>query len=47
MVDTQEAFQEATDAGLEPREPGSKDHLVRVTPSEVSGRRFVITPPSR
>ena len=47
VVDTLEAFQEATDAGLAPWEPGSKDHLVRVTPSEVSGRRFVITPPSR
>lgn len=47
VVDTQEDFQEAADAGLSPWESGSKDHLVRVTPTEVSGRRFVITPPSR
>ncbi|HEY8701943.1 MAG TPA: pyridoxamine 5'-phosphate oxidase family protein [Arthrobacter sp.] len=46
VVDTPEAFQEAADAGLSPWEPGSKDHLVRVTPTEISGRRFVIGPPS-
>lgn len=47
IVDSQEEFQEAADAGLSPWEAGSKDHLVRVTPSEVSGRRFVINSPSR
>jgi len=47
VVDSQEDFQEAADAGLSPWEAGSKDHLVRVTPSEVSGRRFVINPASR
>jgi uncharacterized protein len=47
VVDTAEDFQEATDAGLSPWEAGSKDHLVRVTPTELSGRRFVINPPSR
>lgn len=47
VVDTQEDFQEAADAGLSPWEAGSKDHLVRVTPTEVSGRRFVIKAPSR
>ncbi|WP_164200023.1 pyridoxamine 5'-phosphate oxidase family protein [[Micrococcus luteus] ATCC 49442] len=47
VVDSQESFQEAADAGLSPWESGSKDHLVRVTPSEVTGRRFVINPPSR
>lgn len=47
VVDTQEDFQEAADAGLSPWEAGSKDHLVRVTPTEVSGRRFVINAPSR
>jgi uncharacterized protein len=46
VVDSQEDFQEAADAGLSPWETGSKDHLVRVTPSEVTGRRFVINPPS-
>ena len=47
VVDTQEDFQEAAHAGLTAWEAGSKDHLVRVTPSEVSGRRFVITSPAR
>jgi nitroimidazol reductase NimA-like FMN-containing flavoprotein (pyridoxamine 5'-phosphate oxidase superfamily) len=47
VVDSAEDFQEAADAGLSPWEAGSKDHLVRVTPSEVSGRRFVINPPAR
>jgi nitroimidazol reductase NimA-like FMN-containing flavoprotein (pyridoxamine 5'-phosphate oxidase superfamily) len=47
VVDSQEDFQEAADAGLSPWETGSKDHLVRVTPAEVSGRRFVINPPAR
>ncbi|MCO4272893.1 pyridoxamine 5'-phosphate oxidase family protein [Pseudarthrobacter sp. HLT3-5] len=47
VVDSQEDFQEAADAGLSPWEAGSKDHLVRVTPSEVSGRSFVINPSSR
>ncbi len=46
VVDSQEEFQEAADAGLSPWESGSKDHLVRITPAEVSGRRFVINPPS-
>lgn len=46
VVDSQEDFQEAADAGLSPWETGSKDHLVRVTPTEVSGRRFVINPAS-
>lgn len=47
VVDSEEDFQEAADAGLSPWEAGSKDHLVRVTPSEVSGRRFVINSPAR
>ncbi|MCP8998506.1 pyridoxamine 5'-phosphate oxidase family protein [Pseudarthrobacter sp. RMG13] len=47
VVDSAQDVQEAADAGLSPWEPGSKDNLVRVTPSEVSGRRFVINPPSR
>ncbi|MDR6417054.1 pyridoxamine 5'-phosphate oxidase family protein [Pseudarthrobacter sulfonivorans] len=46
VVDSQEDFQEAADAGLSPWETGSKDHLVRVTPTEVTGRRFVINPAS-
>lgn len=46
VVDSPEDFQEAADAGLSPWESGIKDHLVRVTPAEVSGRRFVITSPA-
>lgn len=47
VVDSQEDFQEAADAGLSPWQAGSKEHLVRVTPTEITGRRFVINPPSR
>jgi nitroimidazol reductase NimA-like FMN-containing flavoprotein (pyridoxamine 5'-phosphate oxidase superfamily) len=46
VIDTQEAFQEAAEAGLSPWQHGSKEHLVRVTPTEISGRRFVINPPT-
>ncbi|MGO4587493.1 pyridoxamine 5'-phosphate oxidase family protein [Paenarthrobacter sp. 2TAF44] len=42
-----EEIQEAVNAGLSPWQPGAKDILVRVTPTEISGRRFVITPPSK
>lgn len=42
-----EDIQEAVDAGLSPWQPGAKDILVRVTPTEISGRRFVISPPSK
>ncbi|MGM9470625.1 pyridoxamine 5'-phosphate oxidase family protein [Pseudarthrobacter sp. YS3] len=45
VVDTDEDFREAAEAGLSPWEPGSKEHLVRISPSDVSGRRFVIAPP--
>ena len=42
-----EEIQEAVDAGLSPWQAGRKDVLVRVTPSEISGRRFVIAPPAK
>lgn len=45
VVDTDEDIREAADAGLSPWEPGSKEHLVRITPSDVTGRRLVITAP--
>lgn len=32
---------------VSPWEPGAKDYLIRITPTEVSGRRFVISPPGR
>ena len=38
--------QESAAMELSPWEPGTKDHLVRVTPAELSGRRFVINAPS-
>jgi nitroimidazol reductase NimA-like FMN-containing flavoprotein (pyridoxamine 5'-phosphate oxidase superfamily) len=47
FVSDPDEIQEAVDSGLSPWQPGSKDILVRVTPSDISGRRFVITPPSR
>lgn len=47
VVGAEEDFREAAEAGLAPWEPGSKEHLVRITPSDVSGRRFVISPPGR
>jgi len=37
----------AGDAGLSPWEPGEKDNLIRITPTEISGRRFVIEPRTR
>lgn len=46
VVSDNEEIQEAVEAGLSPWEAGAKDQLVRVTPTELSGRRFVISPPS-
>lgn len=47
FVTQPEDIQEAVEAGLSPWQPGAKDILVRVTPTEISGRRFVISPPSK
>ncbi|WP_308470668.1 pyridoxamine 5'-phosphate oxidase family protein [Arthrobacter sp. 4R501] len=47
LVAGHDDIQEAVEAGLSPWEPGSKDRLVRVTPTEISGRRFVINAPTR
>lgn len=46
FVTNPDEIQEAVDVGLSPWQPGSKDILVRVTPTHISGRRFVISPPS-
>jgi|SRR5215217_1986139 len=46
LVSNIEEVQEAVEAGLSPWQPGAKEHLVRVTPANISGRRFVISPPS-
>lgn len=45
VVTNGEELQEAAEAGLSPWQPGMKDTLVRVTPKEISGRRFVISSP--
>ncbi|MDQ0924634.1 nitroimidazol reductase NimA-like FMN-containing flavoprotein (pyridoxamine 5'-phosphate oxidase superfamily) [Pseudarthrobacter sp. W1I19] len=45
VVSNGEELQEAAEAGLSPWQPGVKDTLVRVTPKEISGRRFVISSP--
>lgn len=37
----------APDADREPWAPGSKEHLVTITPTEISGRRFAVTPRTR
>jgi nitroimidazol reductase NimA-like FMN-containing flavoprotein (pyridoxamine 5'-phosphate oxidase superfamily) len=31
--------------GLEPWEPGAKDHYIRLTPRALTGRRFKVNPP--
>ncbi|WP_308292622.1 hypothetical protein [Pseudarthrobacter cellobiosi] len=43
MVGEDEDAPEAAEHRVSPWEPGVKDHLVRITPTEVSGRRFVIS----
>lgn len=35
------------DADREPWEPGLKDHLVAITPTDLSGRRFAVSPRHR
>ena len=46
-VEDPEGYREAESAGLSPWQAGTKNRLVRVTPGEISGRRFVIAPPTR
>ncbi|MDQ0028668.1 pyridoxamine 5'-phosphate oxidase family protein [Arthrobacter bambusae] len=47
IVSVDEELQAFSSMELSPWEPGAKDHLIRVTPTELTGRRFVISPPSR
>ncbi|WP_323054785.1 pyridoxamine 5'-phosphate oxidase family protein [Arthrobacter sp. MI7-26] len=47
IVSVDEELQALAAMELSPWEPGTKDHLIRVTPAQMSGRRFVISPPSR
>jgi hypothetical protein len=46
VISSIEEVQAAVEAGLSPWQPGAKDHLVRITPEGISGRRFVISSPS-
>ncbi|VXC22447.1 Pyridoxamine 5'-phosphate oxidase family protein [Arthrobacter sp. 9AX] len=46
VVDDTEEIQDAAEAGLSPWQAGAKNSLIRVTPEEVTGRRFVIAPPT-
>ncbi len=39
--------QDKLDEDLSPWEPGSKDYLFRITPTEITGRQFAIDPSSR
>ena len=45
VTDTEEVL-DAMDAGLSPWQPGQKNILIRITPADISGRRFVIAPPT-
>lgn len=47
FVTMPEEIQEAASTDLSPWQPGAKDILVRVTPLEISGRRFAPDPPSK
>lgn len=47
IVTEAEELQESSVMELSPWEAGAKNHLVRITPAEMSGRRFVISPPSQ
>lgn len=46
VVTDAEEIQDAVDGGLSPWQAGPKNKLIRLTPLEMSGRRFVIAPPS-
>jgi len=45
-VSDAEETQDAMDAGLSPWQPGQKNILIRITPQEITGRRFVIAAPT-
>ena len=46
VVSDEEEIQDAMDAGLSPWQPGQKNVLLRITPQEISGRKFVIAAPT-
>lgn len=47
LVEDAEELQEAATTSLSPWEAGVKDHLIRIVPTDLSGRRFVISEPSQ
>ena len=46
-VSSREEILAAVGHGLSPWEPGEKDYLIRIMPTEISGRRFIIEPSTR
>ena len=46
VVTDAEEVQDAMEAGLSPWQPGQKNVLIRITPQDISGRRFVIAAPT-
>lgn len=47
LVEDAEELQEAAATSLSPWEAGVKDQLIRIVPTDLSGRRFVISAPSQ
>lgn len=43
VIPEDDPSQEVAEQSLTPWEPGTKDYLFRITPTEVTGRRFVIS----
>ncbi|MDQ5861991.1 MAG: pyridoxamine 5'-phosphate oxidase family protein [Actinomycetota bacterium] len=46
-VPDNELDQDKVDQSLSPWEPGAKDQLFRITPTEITGRQFAINPSAR
>ena len=46
VVSDPEETRDAMEAGLSPWQPGQKNTLIRITPQDISGRRFVIAAPT-
>jgi uncharacterized protein len=46
VVSDEEETRDAMEAGLSPWQPGQKNVLLRITPQEISGRKFVIAAPT-
>lgn len=46
VVSDEEETRDAMEAGLSPWQPGQKNVLLRITPLEISGRKFVIAAPT-